>query len=351
MYQNSSFINNAIFRNNIKRFYWIGVLYFVILFTLLPLQVSLSTYINENWITDILYFRNYQLQILLMLVFPVLLGNLLFNYLHKKTYSDMMHSLPVNRPGLFITNITTGITLLVLPILSAGVITLFLNPVLKLQNFYSFPDVIQWCFFTVLINLVFFLSSAFSSVVSENSFVQVFLSYTTILLPVGLVTLVKATTNILLHGFIKDGGHSISPNTGILLPFVRVISSLDYSTEVLRIIELLSYVVLLLVFYFLTKYFYNKRKLEGIFTTISFGSLQFIFKHIITVSSMLLVGILYFDLQWPIAAKLSLGYLIGSFSGYYASEMFFQRSVLVFKNMRGYSIYALGILIGFIFMK
>ena len=298
-----------------------------------------------------MYFRNYQLQTLLMLMFPVLLGSLLFNYLHKKTYSDMIHSLPVNRSRLFITNITTGTTLLVLPILSAGVITLFLNPALELQSFYSFLDVVQWCFFTILINLVFFLSTAFSSIISENSFVQVSLSYTLILLPTGLITLVKANTNILLHGFIKDGSHSIYPSNGILLPLARIIKGFNYSTDVLRIIEPLSYVVLLLVFYFLAKYFYNKRKLDGIFTTISFGSLQFIFKHTITVSTMLLVGILYFDLQWPIAAKLSLGYLIGSFSGYYASEMLFQSSVLVFMNMRGYLIYIIVILGGFVFMR
>lgn len=351
MVQRRTFINKAIFWNNIKRCGWLGTLYTIILLIIVPLQLSLSNYRSYDWLTDILYFRNSLLQRFLVLVAPVTIGNLLFSYLQEKNYSDMMHSLPLSRTELFKTNVVSGTTLLVLPIILTCTVTVILNPILKLQGFYSLSDVLQWCFVSILINLVFFLSAAFSSVIAESIYVQVILSYVIILLPAGLITLVKANTNILLHGFIADGSNNIYPSNGILLPVVRIIRGFDYSTDTLRIVELFSYVAMLVILYYLTKYFYSKRQLEDIFTTISFRSIQFIFKHVITLSSMLLVGVLYFDLQWSIASKLSLGYLIGSFSGYYASEMLFQRSVLVFKNIKGYSIYGLIILAGFIFMK
>ncbi|MEG3070105.1 MAG: hypothetical protein RQM92_04015 [Candidatus Syntrophopropionicum ammoniitolerans] len=104
----TSFINQGILRNDLKRFTWIGVTYLLLLLASVPLKIlmwhSREQAQQINYIAD--YIRIFQFapypptQIMIFIIVPVVAGLLLFRYLQDSRSADMAHALPVNRGPL-----------------------------------------------------------------------------------------------------------------------------------------------------------------------------------------------------------------------------------------------------------
>lgn len=116
----TSLFNASLMGRNIRRFWPIWLIYTVIWFMMMPISMLLnlmlstrggSTIIGSNF-TEIVLDYSAQTQVVLNGCIGVLLAMALFSYLCSARSVGMMHSLPVSRKSLFITNYVSGLVML-----------------------------------------------------------------------------------------------------------------------------------------------------------------------------------------------------------------------------------------------
>lgn len=343
-----SFFNKGIIFDDIRRFGWISIAYTLALFFIVPLKI-LMFYENEqlgkDLIKSIFTLKNTEFQGFLIIGVPVLLAIFLFRYMQVKVSADMIHSLPIKRTAIYRSHIFIGVLTLVIPVVIIGIISVFLNITLELEQYYNFYDVIQWVGITILMDLVFFFTCVFVGMLVGSSVLQGGLTYILVFLPLGLTMLLTESLNIFIYGFIGNIGHEESR----LSPMVRVfegfyIDSVNRINNSISIKEILVYIIICVTLYFTSKVIYNKRKLEAASQTIAFKSVQYILRYGITFCSMLIGG-LYFqgaerNIHWIL-----LGFIIASLIGYLIAEMIIKKSLWVFRNMKGYAVYVVVMLV------
>ncbi len=343
MKSKTSFFNNGIILDDLKRFAWISIAYTLFLFLTVPLKViminSSKQYAYDyNVIKRIFYFNNDSLQILFILIAPIFTAILFFRYIQVKNSSDMIHSLPIKRSVLYRSHAVVGAFLLALPVIINGFICVLLDIAMKLGKYYSTYDVFQWMGVTILICLVFLCVCISVGMVVGSSIMQGMLTYILLVLPAAMAILLSENLDGFVYGFVYNNVNSekLSPVTRIWKMSTR------YNNDVINKIsmnEIIVYVVVCIVLYLLGMFIYNKRKLEVASKSIAFKGLEYVFKYGVTFCSMLVGGI-YFRVTQKSLHWLLIGFLIASLIGYFAAEMIIKKSLRVFKSVKGYVIYA-----------
>lgn len=343
-----SFFNKGIIFDDIRRFGWISIAYTLALFFIVPLKI-LMYYENEQLGKDIIKgifaLKNTGFQAFLIIGIPVLLAIFLFRYMQVKVSTDMIHSLPIKRTTIYRTHVFIGILILVIPVVIIGIISVFLNITLGLDQYYSFYDVIQWAQITILMDLVFFFACVFVGMLVGSSVLQGGLTYILLFLPLGLTLLLIENLNIFVYGFMG----SIEQQVSRLSPIARIfdgfyIDSNNRINNSMSMKEVLVYSIICVVLYFISKVIYNKRKLESASQSIAFKSVQYILRYGITFCSML-VGGLYFQGSERNMHWMFFGFIIASLIGYLIAEMIIKKSLWVFRSIKGYVIYVAAMLV------
>jgi ABC-2 type transport system permease protein len=336
MKSKTSFINKGVFVNELKRFSWIGILYTLAMLFIIPLQILMVNSRNDEnyvFIKSMLQFRQSEVQGFFVLIFPVLLGIFLFRYIQVKTSSDMIHSLPIRREVLYRTHLLIGVLMIVIPVLLTGIITQILNASIGLEEFYSFKDVLKWCGFTIVLDLTFFLATVLMGMITGISVLQGVLTYILLLLPMGLTMLVGYNLSYFVYGF----NVIMQRNIEKLSPVVRIFNNGGIPEA--GSLEVIIYITLIIALYFLCIYLYRKRRLEAAGNTMAFARLNPIFIYGISFCTMLLVGAYFYELQNSLY-WMFFGYFLGSIFGYFIAQMVVRKSLWVFKNIKGYLIFA-----------
>lgn len=338
-----SFINRGIFFNAIRRFSWVGIIYSVLLFFAVPMNIIMyhgKEIIYPENIKVLFYFRENEIQGWFILIIPVLLCVITFKYMHFKNSSDMFHCLPIKRTVLFRSYILVGIIILALPVIINGVIAWCLKHYLVMGNYYVTRDIIKWMAITLLMDYTVFIVCVFSGMVVGYPIAQGILTYILLVLPLGFVTLLFDNIGSLVYGF----SYPDEANIEKLSPASRIIRGFyedpnRHSDYVYRMYsrEFIVYIIGCVLVYFLAKFLYEKRRLEAASQSIVFKSLQYVFKYGMVFCSMLLAGSYFYRTQ----DRIYLGYFIGSIIGYFVAEMIIKKSFWVFKNIRGYAFYVI----------
>ncbi|AWI04239.1 DUF6449 domain-containing protein [Clostridium drakei] len=348
MKSKTSFFNRGIILDDLKRFGWISVAYTLFLFLIVPLKViminSSKKYAYDyNIIKRMFYFTEGSLQILFILIAPVFAAILLFRYIQVKNSSDMIHSFPIKRSVLYRSHAVVGALLLVFPVIINGFICVFLDIVMHLGKYYSPYDVFQWIGTTIVVCLLFFFMCISVGMVVGSSIMQGMLTYILLVFPVAIAILLSENFDGFVYGFVCNDNNieKFSPVTRIWKMSVR------YNTDFINKIsmnEIIVYVVICIVLYLFGMFIYNKRKLESASKSIVFRGLEYVFKYGVTFCAMLVGGI-YFRVTQKSVHWLLIGFLITSLIGYFAAEMIIKKSIKVFKNVKGYLIYAVIIIL------
>lgn len=341
----SSF-NRGIFLNDLKRFSWFGIAYFVALFFAIPLRIYMqySEEINRlRWMKHIFDIENIAF---LILSVPVIIGILLLRYLQVKKNSDFVHSLPIKREKIFSSNIVIGIILLVVPIILNAILAMILNVTLDLGNYFTMKDILIWTEMNIVVNIFVFMITIFAGVISGITILQGILTYIFMFLPAGISLLILTNLKYLLYGFRYD---TIIEDTILKLsPVLRIFA---YSYHDMKQVEILNYILICVFFYFLSRFLYKKRSLETATNSIVFKKLKPVFKYGVTLSTMLLGGIYFGEIQNKNIYWTLFGYIIGSLLGYIIAEIILKKSVKAFKNLKGYLIYLIVIVLILIGVK
>ncbi|KAA0545323.1 hypothetical protein FZW96_18290 [Bacillus sp. BGMRC 2118] len=340
MQSKTSWFNNQILLQGFRVAGWVGIVYTIALFFLLPLNlIMIST--NENShvyyaeVKSIFYFTS--ISGALTVVAPILVAIFILRYLQTKASSDLYHSLPIKRETLYKNFMTVGVLLVIIPVIMNGFILMILYPMLDLEIFFSFQSIFLWMGITLLINLFIFVSAVFVGMLTGNSMLQGVLSYIFLLFLIGVTVLVSQNLDQLLYGYKAD--YILSHQLERLSPLSRIFF-LDGNP--FTIVEMIVYIALTIILAIVSLFIYKARKLEVVTNPIAFHFLKPVFKYGVTFFSMLMGGF-YFSVTTSSFGWSIFGYIIGALVGFIIAEMILQKTwriigSLKIKGLIGYAI-------------
>jgi len=338
----TSFINPGILRNDFKRFTWISVVYLLGLLFTVPLTLYLMyTAAEKNGLLYHDYLRTLQFSfdsspfaLMLIIIVPVLTGMLLFRYLQSSKAADMVHSLPIKRETLYNTHLLSGIIFLFIPLIITALVTWGVISGLGI-DYLRGQDVLVWLGINLLINLLFFMTSVATAMITGMSTVQGVLSYILLFLPTGFSVLLLYNLQMYVYGFALD----YYINRINISPLQRI---MEFSSYPILTSEITAYFLISVVLYFVGKYLYQQRQLERAGNAITFDVLKPLFKYGVTFCAMLVMGS-YFCIATASMGWTYFGYFLGSLIGYFLMEILFHKSLHIFHwpALKGYGTYSL----------
>ncbi|WP_442594037.1 DUF6449 domain-containing protein [Neobacillus sp. D3-1R] len=326
--------NQGILSQNVRNLSWIGIIYFLILLFVIPLQFVLlynngrNQYSYYHW--ENVFALMEPIQVFIMFIIPVLLAVVLFRYLHVKGAADFYHSLPVKREIIYTQNVVFGLFTLTIPVFLIGLIlTVFYNN-LHVVGSISITEIWNWVGVTLLFNYFVFFTSVFVAMVTGISAVHAILTYVLFVLPVGIFTFCILNLEYFLFGFSSQ--YYINSNVERFVPFVRAV---DLARMPLSGLEALTYSAITILMSVLALAIYKIRRIESAQQAIAFQNLKPFFKYGVAFCC-LLVGGFYFgesqdQLQWIL-----FGMFAASLIGFFAAEMVLQKTWRVFKEWKGF---------------
>lgn len=331
--------HKEIFLQIVRSTGWISLIYFLGLLFALPIRI-LMIYTENNTLKNMpelvksLFQYDLAIQVILFVTIPILMSVFLFRFLQVKQSVEFMHTLPIKREKLFHQYTLSGIIGFVLPVVLVTVILIIMHAALDLNSYFHIKTIFTWSGITLLIDFLLFMAGVFVAMITGISVVQGVLTYIFLLFPAGIILLLFSNLNLLLFGF--PGDYYLTLNLEKLSP-LTYISLIDEQT--IERSQLIIYVVLIILLYLLSLYFYKKRKTEGASEAIAFSKLRLVFKYGVTFCTMLLGGMYFSAMQSNSFGWVIFGYIIGAVIGYYLAEIVLQKTWRVFGHFKGLLIY------------
>ncbi len=347
MTSKTSFFNKTVLRDDMRRFYIIGILYTLILHLLLPVYILMEAgkdIVFEDKIQRLLAYTHMDSPFLILTIIavPILLSVFLFKYMQSKASADFVHSLPIKRNTMYRTHVLAGVLLIALPVLLTTATLQLVNTAMGLGSYYSFTDIITWAGVTLLLQLVMFFVGNAVGMICGMSAVQGVITAILLVLPMALMELIDSNMAALIYGFETNMSESftyLSPITRLAGGFF-VYPNRDLG---MKLGEVLIYAAICIILLIISELLYNIRKTEGAAQPIVHKRLHAFFRLGVSICAMLLAGGLLNQGQGS-KTVLYLGYFIGSLVGYFAAEMLMKKTWRVLSSIKGYGILALAVI-------
>ena len=362
MRSKTSCFNGTLFRKNLSR-YW--PLWGLASFggAMFPLAMLLELLHNGFRFWSPLETRQAYYTVLsygvpvISIVYAILCAMAVWNYLYNARSVGMMHTLPVRREGLFVTNVLSGLTMMAIPYAVTGVLL-----VLVTMLFGGFEPV--GVLVTVLgvmgESLFFFGLATFCAFIVGNVF----------MLPAlyGLLNFIAVLTdfmvNLLAQGFCFGLNSSYSGTVEWLSPVVYLIQKISpnstyetqwvtdrlggqrYETSVLTSVTLengwliAAYAAAGAALLGLAWLLYRRRRSESAGDVVAVGWMKPVFRYGCAVYAAILGGRLLYALLWEsfqsgryfTVLPMILCMIAGGAIGYYAASMLLAKTPRVFKT-------------------
>ncbi|MCI7215709.1 MULTISPECIES: hypothetical protein [Eubacteriales] len=362
MRSKTSCFNGTLFRKNLSR-YW--PLWGLASFggAMFPLAMLLELLHNGFRFWSPLETRQAYYTVLsygvpvISIVYAILCAMAVWSYLYNARSVGMMHTLPIRREGLFVTNVLSGLTMMAIPYAVTGVLT-----VLVTMLFGGFEPV--GVLVTVLgvmgESLFFFGLATFCAFIVGNVF----------MLPAlyGLLNFIAVLTdfmvNLLAQGFCFGLNSSYSGTVEWLSPVVYLIQKISpnstyetqwvtdrlggqrYETSVLTSVTLengwliAAYAAAGAALLGLAWLLYRRRRSESAGDVVAVGWMKPVFRYGCAVYAAILGGRLLYALLWDsfqsgryfTVLPMILCMIAGGAVGYYAASMLLAKTPRVFKT-------------------
>ena len=136
MQSKTSFFNRTLFRKNLTRFWplWGGVSFLGSLFPLaLLLQLVRQGGIRDTMASKSLAFTEMYYDVaayglpIISLIYAILCAMLVWSYLYNARSVGLMHTLPITRTGLFVTNFLSGMAMMLIPYAVTGLLCILIS--------------------------------------------------------------------------------------------------------------------------------------------------------------------------------------------------------------------------------
>ncbi|QEK11350.1 hypothetical protein FQB35_02610 [Crassaminicella thermophila] len=326
------YFNKSIIREDLKRFWGMGVLYFLVLVFTGPI-IFLINVEDVNKINSVIeaYFNIYKhgFQLIFAVIFPIILATLIFRYMQVKNSTGMIHSFPFTRNILFNSHLLSNLIILSIPVFVNFIIMFFVYKGVYTGTNIVIGDIYKWLFTVLLLNYTVLFMTVFTGMISGVSFIQAILSLIFLFLPLGLTGLVLIALDSILFGFV--------PNNTIIKNFaLKVIPITNELYREGNSLLIAWYIALLVILFLVSKYLYNKRHLESAGDSIAFDILKPLFKYGMAFCTMILGGLYFSVIVANSSFWLYFGFFIGGLFGYIIAEMIIEKSIWVFNKLRGF---------------
>ena len=362
MRSKTSCFNGTLFRKNLSR-YW--PLWGLASFggAMFPLAMLLELLHNGFRFWSPLETRQAYYTVLsygvpvISIVYAILCAMAVWSYLYNARSVGMMHTLPIRREGLFVTNVLSGLTMMAIPYAVTGVLL-----VLVTMLFGGFEPV--GVLVTVLgvmgESLFFFGLATFCALIVGNIF----------MLPAlyGLLNFIAVLTdfmvNLLAQGFCFGLNSSYSGTVEWLSPVVYLMQKISpnntyetqwvtdrlggqrYETSVLTSVTLengwliAAYAAVGAALLGLAWLLYRRRRSESAGDVVAVGWMKPVFRYGCAAYSAILGGRLLYALFWEsfqnglyfTVLPMILCMIVGGAVGYYAASMLLAKTLRVFRS-------------------
>ena len=371
MQSRTSYFNATLFRRNLTRFWplW-GLASFI--GALFPLAVLLDM-VHRGWHSfsgpefTQMYYNAVSAVPVISLVYTALCAMAVWGYLHNTRSVGLMHTLPIRREGLFLTNFLSGLTMTLIPYAVTGILCVVVSlcggafdarglavTVLAVlgESFFYFSSATFVAFITgnvfampPLYALLHFLAVLLDWLISSfaQGFIFGFSTYYT-----GVVEWLSPTV-YLVSRVHPDGQYAEVQRT--------LADGTSYTDSVLTAVDLENfwlvgvYALAGLALTALALLLYRRRRSESAGDVVAVGALKPVFRYGLAALAALLGGQFLYSLFWgsfqsgryfdvlPLAVCMALAGIIG----YYAASMLLAKSLRVFRgSWKGILAVALG---------
>lgn len=346
----TSFFNKTIIKNDIKLFSWVGILYSIFLFIILPFPVMIShrgSEFKHYFINSTITFES-PVQLLLTATVPVFAALLIWRYLQGISSSSMIHSLPFRREELFGSHCLAGSIIINVPIIINGIILGILNLLLDLSKTFNIGQLMIWMSILIILHSCIFIICSFVAMMVGSTLWQFILSYVVLGIPVAIVFLTLFIIEQIVFGFNMN---SIAEDK--LMYISPLFGSISIGQqESFYLFNYGLYILYIIGFFLLGLYLYKKRNIECATDVICFPILREVIKYLITYTGMLLMGLYVgYGLGEDSFGGFIIGCIIGTFLAYFITEMFFLKSFKVWYKFKGFVIYGIIIALALIIIK
>lgn len=362
MQSKTSFFNRTLFRKNLSRYWplW-GFASFVGFLApaaaLVRMAQSGSMSVEPLVVRQSYYYLVGDIVPIISLVYAILCAMAVWNYLYNPRSVGMMHSLPIRRQGLFLTNLLSGLAMMAIPYLVAGGLgTLLFACCGGFDAWGTLATVLA----VIGQNVTFFGLATFCAFLTGNIFALPVLYFLfNFLAPLG-----DWLCNLFARGFLFGFTADYSGSVDFLCPVVYLTQRLYVNTEmsyqevfnvqggghsteyVITSVTLenawliAAYAAAGLVFLALAYLLYRRRESERAGDVVAVRVFRPVFRFGVATLSALLGGRLLYALLWesfqvgdtftpvPMAVCLMVAGLIG----YYAASMLLAKSLRVFRG-------------------
>ena len=357
MQSKTSFFNRTLFRKNLSRYWplW-GFASFVGFLAPAALLVRViqsgETSVAPLRVREIYYYLVADAVPIVSLVYAILCAMAVWNYLYHPRSVGMMHSLPIRREGLFLTNLLSGLAMMAIPYLVAGGLGTLL--------FACCGGFDAWGTLATILAVIgqsvtFFGLATFCAFLTGNIFALPVLYFLfNFLAPLG-----DWLCNLFARGFLFGFTADYSGTVDFLCPMVYLTqrlyvnseyetvrdSALEYQNRLTSVtLEnawlIAAYAAAGLVFLALAYLLYRRRESERAGDVVAVRVFRPVFRFGVAALSALLGGRLLYALLWEsfqagdtfTPVPLAICLIVAGLIGYYAASMLLAKSLRVFRG-------------------
>lgn len=280
MQSKTSYFNKTLFFKNITHYWPIWTAYLLVCLFRLPLALYRNLNAQAVDVTDIEAFRLSQfeetitsaLQPFPFFLFACIAAVAVFSYLYQSRSAYMIHSLPVCRESLFITNVLSGICFLVIPQIIAFLAGIF---ICFLQQMTQLEYLMHWLILSGGMVIFAFALAVFTVMITGNIIAAPIFFIIINYLFVGCRTLISRFVETLSYGIDHAGfsfGSFLSPYYFLSSHFTggfSLFSWFSYSgAQDLSLLKMYTYIggyfAAGILFFILAFVIYKKKHLESV---------------------------------------------------------------------------------------
>ncbi len=341
----TSLFKKGLIISDIKRFWWVSVLYALALFFAMPFNHYMQLInINDNskWFMDSivreLVFNGGSSQVFLLVV-PIAIGALVFRYMQKNRSASLYHSLPLTRAALYFNSLLSAIILFSIPVFLNAIIMLLMNCFSSLSAFYSVAMIFIWLGYSMLFGIMFIAMSVFVGMFTGSSIAQLAFVYILNLLPLFLSEFVRINLRGILYGFDTYSNRNFYND----MPMFRLFNMGSYESS--QVVITIVYIAVTIALLIGGLYAFKIRRPETAGDIITFRPIRPVFVYGFVSCSTLFGGAYFLGIGNNTFSFAVLGYFISSIISYVVVQMITNKSFKVLHTYKGYLGFALVLVI------
>lgn len=357
MQSKTSFFNRTLFRKNLSRYWplW-GFASFVGFLAPAALLVRViqsgETSVAPLRVREIYYYLVADAVPIVSIAYAILCAMAVWSYLYNARSVGMMHSLPIRRQGLFLTNLLSGLAMMAIPYLVAGGLGTLL---FACCGGFDAWGTLATTLAVIGQSVTFFGLATFCAFLTGNIFALPVLYFLlNFLAPLG-----DWLCNLFARGFLFGFTADYSGTVDFLCPMVYLTqrlyvnseyetvrdSALEYQNRLTSVtLEnawlIAAYAAAGLVFLALAYLLYRRRESERAGDVVAVRVFRPVFRFGVAALSALLGGRLLYALLWEsfqagdtfTPVPLAICLIVAGLIGYYAASMLLAKSLRVFRG-------------------